>query len=79
VPLLGLTSGYVQRGSSLFPKQGSKSPWLLRQNYILDLMTMRFGAVDDGAMVFSKGGDKPAPYTPTGSNEADAEAATASA
>jgi len=78
-PLLGLTSGYVQRGSSLFPKQGSKAPWLLRQNYILDLMTMRFGAVDDGALVFSNGGDKAAPCTPRRSRETDAEAATASA
>jgi monooxygenase len=78
-PLLGLTSGYVQRGSSLFPKQGSKAPWLLRQNYILDLMTMRFGAVDDGALVFSNGGDKAAPCTPPRSRETDAEAATASA
>jgi cation diffusion facilitator CzcD-associated flavoprotein CzcO len=55
-PLLGLTSGYVQRGSAQFPKQGSKSPWVLRQNYVRDLMMMRYGAIDDGAMVFSKGG-----------------------
>jgi monooxygenase len=55
-PLLGLTSGYVLRGLDLFPKQGSKSPWVLRQNYVRDMLMMRYGAVDDGAMVFSKGG-----------------------
>jgi monooxygenase len=78
-PLLGLTSGYVQRGSSLFPKQGSKAPWLLRQNYILDLMTMRFGTVDDGALVFSKGGEKAALDTPPHSRRPDVEAARAPA
>jgi hypothetical protein len=55
-PLLGLTSGYVLRGLDLFPKQGSKSPWVLRQNYVRDMLMMRYGAVDDGTMVFSKGG-----------------------
>ncbi|HXY34158.1 MAG TPA: NAD(P)/FAD-dependent oxidoreductase [Planctomycetaceae bacterium] len=78
-PLLGLTSGYVQRGSALFPKQGSKSPWVLRQNYIRDLMMMRFGAVDDGAMVFSTGGNSittgPAPQA----SATDAPVAAASA
>jgi monooxygenase len=78
-PLLGLTSGYVQRGSSLFPKQGSKAPWLLRQNYILDLMTMRFGTVDDGALIFSKGGEKATLDTPPHSRRPDVEAARAPA
>jgi cation diffusion facilitator CzcD-associated flavoprotein CzcO len=53
-PLLPLKSGYVQRGVDRFPKQGSKAPWFLRQNYILDLMTLRFGAVNDSAMKFSR-------------------------
>jgi monooxygenase len=56
-PLLGLTSGYVQRGVDQFPKQGTKAPWLMRQNYVRDLLTMRYGAIDDGSMVFSKGGE----------------------
>jgi len=55
-PLLGLKSGYVKRGVDLFPKQGSKAPWVLRQNYVLDLLSLRFGAVDDGTLVFFKEG-----------------------
>src|SRR5437764_6517962 len=31
-PFLDLTSGYVQRGLHMFPKQGSKIPWKLHQN-----------------------------------------------
>ncbi|HMJ74490.1 MAG TPA: NAD(P)/FAD-dependent oxidoreductase, partial [Iamia sp.] len=42
-PLLGLTSGYVQRAAALMPKQGNRAPWLLRQNFVLDLLTFKLG------------------------------------
>ncbi len=35
-PLVGLSSGYVARGAHRFPRQGSGSPWQVRQNYLLD-------------------------------------------
>jgi cation diffusion facilitator CzcD-associated flavoprotein CzcO len=54
-PLLGLTSSYVQRAVDLFPRQGPKRPWVLHQNYLFDLLSLRFGKVNDGALVFSKG------------------------
>ncbi len=44
-PLLDLSSGYVARAADRMPKQGSKSPWRLRQNYVLDLLTATFGDV----------------------------------
>jgi monooxygenase len=47
------SSGYVQRSAHLFPKRGTVAPWKLKQNYIHDLLTLRWGKVDDGAMVFS--------------------------
>jgi len=53
MPLLDFTSGYVLRSLDQFPKQGSKEPWKLRQNYLLDIRTIRRGPVDDGAMRFS--------------------------
>jgi cation diffusion facilitator CzcD-associated flavoprotein CzcO len=53
-PFLDFTSGYVQRGLHLMPKQGSKTPWKVHQNYALDMMALRFGKVDDGVMVFKK-------------------------
>ena len=46
-PLLELTSGYVRRSIDEFPKQGSRKPWRLYQNYLLDLLTLKYGAVDD--------------------------------
>lgn len=51
-PFLDFTSGYVTRAMARFPKQGDKSPWRLHQNYARDLLTLRFGSVDD-AMAFS--------------------------
>jgi cation diffusion facilitator CzcD-associated flavoprotein CzcO len=62
---MNLTSGYVQRGIHLFPKQGSKLPWKLYQNYALDLALIGFGRIDDGALKFSRlaasiGGTRPA-------------------
>jgi len=52
-PLLDFTSGYVLRSLDQFPKQGSKEPWKLRQNYVFDLRSIRRGPLDDGAMQFS--------------------------
>jgi monooxygenase len=56
-PLLGLKSGYVRRGIDHFPKQGSKAPWVFRNNYLYDILTLRFGAINDGILVFSKAGN----------------------
>jgi monooxygenase len=53
-PWLDFSSGYVQRALDILPKQGTKRPWKLYQNYALDLVTLRYGRVDDGTMQFSK-------------------------
>ncbi len=53
-PLIGLSSGYVERARHLFPKQGSKTPWRLYQNYLLDRLALGHGRVDDGVMKFSR-------------------------
>jgi monooxygenase len=51
-PFLDFSSGYVQRALSSFPKQGSKRPWKLDQNYVLDILNLRFADVDDGTIEF---------------------------
>lgn len=45
-PILDLSSGYMQRAIDYLPKQGTKAPWLLRQNYFLDTASMRLGRID---------------------------------
>ncbi len=52
-PFLDFNAGYVLRSLHLFPKQGSKPPWQLRQNYPRDIKTLRHDPIDDGTMVFS--------------------------
>jgi len=52
-PSLNFTSGYVQRSIAKLPKQGSKRPWRLYQNYALDIASLRFGRLDDGVMRYS--------------------------
>ena len=60
LPMLDLSSGYVTRALDRLPKQGTKSPWRLRQNYVLDLLSARLGNVSTG-LSFSPGGpDLPA-------------------
>ena len=51
-PIINFTSGYVQRAIDTFPKQGSKMPWKLHQNYAKDLLTLRYGSLDDGTLEF---------------------------
>ncbi|MBO9712055.1 NAD(P)/FAD-dependent oxidoreductase [Sphingomonas sp.] len=46
-PFLDFTSGYVQRAMQRFPKQGTRKPWRVHQNYTRDVMALRFGSVDD--------------------------------
>ena len=53
-PVLGFSSGYVQRALPLLPQQGDRKPWRLDQNYLLDLLTLRFDRIDDGVLTFGR-------------------------
>lgn len=52
-PFLDFTSGYVQRALAELPRQGSKAPWRLYQNYLIDIFLIRYGRIDDGVMEFA--------------------------
>jgi cyclohexanone monooxygenase len=53
-PFLSFTSGYVQRAAGKLPQQGSKTPWMVHQNYLADLPIIRWGRLDDGVLKFKK-------------------------
>lgn len=55
-PAVGLTSGYIQRASGLLPKQGSRAPWRLHQNYALDMAALGYGKLEDGTLRFERAG-----------------------
>ncbi|QPF85425.1 NAD(P)/FAD-dependent oxidoreductase [Bradyrhizobium genosp. L] len=52
MPWVDFSSGYIQRAVDRFPKQGSRRPWRLYQNYALDLITLRFGSLTDEALEY---------------------------
>ena len=51
-PAMDFSSGYIQRALSTLPRQGSRFPWRLNQNYVRDLKLIRYGRLNDGAMEF---------------------------
>ena len=53
-PFLDFSSGYVQRAIDMMPKQGSKAPWRLAQNYLVDLLQLRHGRIADGTLKFTR-------------------------
>jgi len=53
-PFVDFSSGYFQRAIDQFPHQGSKHPWRLYQNYLRDLLTLRYGPVSDAALEFNR-------------------------
>ena len=63
-PILDFSSGYIQRGVAIMPKQGTKAPWTVRQNYILDLLSTKVGdQMKD--LAFSRRTTRPLPTPPT--------------
>ncbi|KGN30145.1 FAD-containing monooxygenase EthA [Knoellia sinensis KCTC 19936] len=58
-PPFELSAGYVQRSRHLFPKQGTKKPWTVRQNYFHDRRLMSPKRVDDGILEFAALPEKP--------------------
>ena len=53
-PFLDFSSGYVQRATGFMPRQGAQAPWRLYQNYLLDLLTLRWSRIADGTLRFGK-------------------------
>jgi cation diffusion facilitator CzcD-associated flavoprotein CzcO len=53
-PWLDFSSGYIQRALPHLPKQGAKEPWVAHQNYLRDVMTLRYGKLEDGTLRFQR-------------------------
>jgi cation diffusion facilitator CzcD-associated flavoprotein CzcO len=48
-----LNSGYVQRGNDKLPRQGTRGPWRVSNDYLRDLQMLRRGSIEDGVLEFS--------------------------
>jgi hypothetical protein len=42
-----------QRAVASWPKQGSKAPWRVYQNYIRDILSLKWSPIKDEALEFS--------------------------
>jgi monooxygenase len=52
-PILGLSSGYIQRSAHLLPKQGSQFPWQVHQSYLRDYRALKMSGIEDSVMQFT--------------------------
>jgi cation diffusion facilitator CzcD-associated flavoprotein CzcO len=53
-PFVDLTSGYIQRALDQLPRQGSRAPWRVYQNYLRDRLLMGRGRLEDEGMTFQR-------------------------
>ncbi|HTQ21524.1 NAD(P)/FAD-dependent oxidoreductase [Mycobacterium sp.] len=53
-PFMEFTPGYVLRALDELPKQGSRTPWRLNQNYLLDILLIRRGKIAGEGLRFAK-------------------------
>ena len=53
LPPVDFSSGYFQRAMDKLPRQGSRKPWRIHQNYVRDLIALRLAPIDDGVLEFA--------------------------
>jgi monooxygenase len=63
VRLMDFSSGYVLRSIDQFPRAGSKAPWAVRMNYLVDRFQLARGTVNDGTMEFGRASADVAPLS----------------
>lgn len=49
-----LTSGYIQRGDAVMPRQGTRGPWQVINSYFRDRKMLRKAPLDDGVLTFTR-------------------------
>ncbi|MER5479503.1 NAD(P)/FAD-dependent oxidoreductase [Streptomyces sp. NPDC002734] len=55
-----LTSGYITRADAVMPRQGTRAPWRLWNNYYRDRAMLRDAPMDDAPLRFEKAGAREA-------------------
>lgn len=58
-PAIDFSSGYVQRAIDRLPRQGTRPPWRLHQNYLRDLWLLGRAPLDDGVLEFAHAAARP--------------------
>lgn len=50
--LLDFDANYILRAEKILPKQGSKAPWKVYQNYVKDVFALKYGSITDKYLVY---------------------------
>jgi len=53
-PFVDFSSGYFERAKQILPRQTTTAPWKQNQSYAHDLMDLRYGALEDGVLEFTR-------------------------
>lgn len=53
-PFVDFSSGYFTRVADKLPKQTTQAPWKQNQSYLHDIMELRYGKLEDGALEFRR-------------------------
>jgi monooxygenase len=53
-PWVDFSSGYFQRAMDQLPRQGWHAPWKLHQNYLSDIVLLRWGTLNDDVLQFRR-------------------------
>ncbi len=51
-PIIDFSSGYIQRSLDKLPKQGDEFPWKLHQNYLKDMLILKYKKINDDVLEF---------------------------
>jgi monooxygenase len=51
-PLLDFNANYILRANDILPKQGSKAPWKVYQNYLKDVFSLKYADVKDKYLIY---------------------------
>jgi monooxygenase len=51
---LNLSSGYIQRAKAVLPKNGTQKPWKVYQNYVLDMLNIRYARIRNKYLQFKR-------------------------
>ncbi|MCK0129331.1 NAD(P)/FAD-dependent oxidoreductase [Erythrobacter sp. F6033] len=54
--IFDFSSGYIQRGKHIMPRNSIEYPWRLNQEYVIDRKRMADDPVNDGLMTFTRAG-----------------------
>ncbi len=63
------SSGYMQRALASWPKQGARPPWRVYQNYLRDIISLRWAPVNNSGLQFSDTGSPQRNFAPRRSQQ----------